>query len=517
MSIHSKIAYERERSRVIEESRILENSGEFILTQITNITAQICNTPVSLVTILDQDIQHNIANYGLPDVKEIPRVFSFCDYAILENSLMEINDASKDERFIESPYVRGEPHVKFYAGFPLSTEKGIRLGTLCAIGMKPKKLSGKQKEVLKKLASIAMRFLNMKILIMDQTVEKAYISNLIDIRNKALEKELQVKNILQDKLALLHKVSLMMQSSTTVIDNFSILKNTCEIFFPEHVGCFYLFEERTKTQNLLFSWGKNLKINSLKNEIKLLKEIDAQNFFTNVLLTQEPFNLFETVLHEITISKLFLGSLIIMGPSNKNIDWSLASLDNSFIEQFSLSLYNGILRKKLEYESTHDPLTRLFNRRYFNEICNTKISKLNINNSEFSLCLLDLDFFKAINDTYGHQIGDKVLHKIGQLLLGFIRSTDLIFRYGGEEFIIILFDMDEAAAAVIANRLRKRCASLKIVCDNLLIENITLSIGVSSYPKHGRNIKTLLKKSDTALYQAKQTGRDKVCIYNFTD
>ncbi|MDD5060318.1 MAG: diguanylate cyclase [Candidatus Omnitrophica bacterium] len=149
-----------------------------------------------------------------------------------------------------------------------------------------------------------------------------------------------------------------------------------------------------------------------------------------------------------------------------------------------------------------DGLTGLFNRRYFNELINIEIKRLSRSPASLSLLMLDIDNFKNYNDTKGHQAGDELLKGAAKILKSSVRSVDMVCRYGGEEFIIILPQTDKSAAQIIAERVRVQIG---------LYLPTTVSIGVSTFPDDSRETEQLIKKADNALYQAKQTGKNKWC------
>lgn len=161
-----------------------------------------------------------------------------------------------------------------------------------------------------------------------------------------------------------------------------------------------------------------------------------------------------------------------------------------------------VSRNKLEEEVRHDPLTGAFNRRAF-DVFTTDI--LNSNHPKFSLVLLDIDFFKTVNDTYGHDVGDIVLKNLTDLILAHIRDSDYLIRWGGEEFIIILDNTDIDNAEMIANKLRLEVSQYFFPT----IENLTCSFGVSQY-RLNENVDELISRCDHALYFAKEHGRNRV-------
>ncbi|WP_446897659.1 GGDEF domain-containing protein [Clostridium sp. LBM24168] len=170
--------------------------------------------------------------------------------------------------------------------------------------------------------------------------------------------------------------------------------------------------------------------------------------------------------------------------------------------------------RKLENEAAKDYLTGLNNVRQFNKKFNS-ISQLAIHKEEdLSLLLIDIDFFKEINDTYGHDIGDSVLKDLAHIFLDTCRTYDVVSRNGGEEFSILLLDCPASKAVKIAEKLRKNVEKNDFYILGNKTINITISIGISSYPELTKQVSSLLKSADIALYQAKSNGRNKVALFN---
>ena len=172
-------------------------------------------------------------------------------------------------------------------------------------------------------------------------------------------------------------------------------------------------------------------------------------------------------------------------------------------------------KNKLKEMTLRDPLTNLYNRRYFESVIDELMS-LTIRGKE-SLCLimLDIDKFKNINDNYGHDIGDEVLKKLADNLLSLLRQSDVITRIGGEEFAIVFPNTSIDGAYKTSEKIRKAVENLEIkIKENILI-NFTVSIGIAVFDENiDKDVHSILKRADIALYKAKDTGRNKVVIFN---
>lgn len=185
-------------------------------------------------------------------------------------------------------------------------------------------------------------------------------------------------------------------------------------------------------------------------------------------------------------------------------------LAETVAEQIALMLSNLKLREALRQQSIRDTLTGLFNRRYMDETLTREIGRARRGKIPVSIIMMDIDHFKQFNDTYGHEAGDMVLKSIGKLLQTEVRADDIACRYGGEEFTLILPGASRKIAQQRAEQLRDGIHALEINYKGKALGALTLSFGVAVFPTHGESGQAVLKAVDTALYQAKQNGRDRV-------
>ncbi len=186
------------------------------------------------------------------------------------------------------------------------------------------------------------------------------------------------------------------------------------------------------------------------------------------------------------------------------------SFKTTFAGQVGLSVANIRLREALRTQSIKDPLTGLYNRRYLEEMLDREIRRAVRAEQALGLLMLDLDHFKKFNDTYGHDAGDTVLRESGTFLAKSIRAEDVVCRFGGEEFVIILPTANLGAACARAERIRSKLRELTVLHQGQSLGMVTVSVGVSALPEHGTSPKELLEAADAALYRAKREGRDRV-------
>jgi diguanylate cyclase (GGDEF)-like protein/PAS domain S-box-containing protein len=169
------------------------------------------------------------------------------------------------------------------------------------------------------------------------------------------------------------------------------------------------------------------------------------------------------------------------------------------------------LQEKLSEEVLRDSLTGLYNRRYLEETLVRELSRAGRENRPLSLVMMDIDHFKRLNDTHGHQAGDLVLRELGVLLRGRMRGEDIACRFGGEEFVAILPGASLAAAEQRAEEWRIAFQAMRLPYEGKYL-HATLSLGLANFPKHGISADELLFQADSALYMAKRAGRNRVMV-----
>jgi diguanylate cyclase (GGDEF)-like protein/PAS domain S-box-containing protein len=170
------------------------------------------------------------------------------------------------------------------------------------------------------------------------------------------------------------------------------------------------------------------------------------------------------------------------------------------------------LQKKLREQAIRDPLTKLFNRRYLQETLEREISRAKREKQHVSLIIMDIDHFKNVNDKYGHAAGDEMLRAISDLLKKNIRQEDIPCRYGGEEFLLVLPGASTKIAKIRANKLREEINALQVEHHGQNID-VTISLGIATFPVHGSTGEKTLLRADQALYRAKQDGRNRVLVF----
>lgn len=204
------------------------------------------------------------------------------------------------------------------------------------------------------------------------------------------------------------------------------------------------------------------------------------------------------------------GCLALHAPSAMRLGRDQVELLHTAVNHLSLALKNALLFNQARSEAEYDGLTMIHNRKYFDRRLREELHRHQRYRQDLTVLLLDVDHFKDVNDTYGHQAGDLVLSELGALLADTVRNTDHPARYGGEEFAILLPQTDGAQAWILAERLRKRIKAMTFNHEGTRF-HITASLGIASCaPGCTATPEALLREADQALYFAKQNGRNRV-------
>ena len=182
------------------------------------------------------------------------------------------------------------------------------------------------------------------------------------------------------------------------------------------------------------------------------------------------------------------------------------------LEPAAIALDNALAVQKAEALSVTDDLTRLYNSRFLNLVLRRETKRASRNGRPLSLLFLDLDGFKQVNDRHGHLAGSKALVEAAAVIRGCARETDVVARFGGDEFSLILPDTDQAGAAAVAARIRDRLSSATFLASDGLSVHLTASVGVATLPNVGTSAEELLRAADAAMYKVKAAGKNGIHI-----
>jgi len=256
--------------------------------------------------------------------------------------------------------------------------------------------------------------------------------------------------------------------------------------------------------------------------IKLIMET-KRPFFSNDL---ENDNILASCIPAGCSAKSLLCEPIIIGDEVKGIIHLDSRKKNAFDEddlnlaqllarEAAIAIERSLLFEEIKKLTLIDALTNLFNRRKMEEDLRNELERSKRYTRPLSILMIDIDHFKNYNDYHGHQKGDEVLRKIASILRDNVRTIDRVYRYGGEEFLVMLPEIDKEGALACAERLRRKVEQEPFEGEEESQPSgkITISIGVASYPLDGDSIEKLIEAADSALYRAKASGRNRVCLY----
>jgi diguanylate cyclase (GGDEF)-like protein len=466
-------ANETARLQALSEYQILDTVPEPAYDDLTLLAAQVCDTPIALISLIDSDRQWFKSRQGLA-VAEIPREVAFCAHTILQGDLLIVPDALRDDRFAANPFVKGDPHVRFYAAAPLVTPEGHALGTLCVLDRKPRELSKEQQDALRTLSRQVMAQLELR----------RQVARLNRNQQALKESEARLRHVIAN--------------APTVL------------FMLDPHGMVLM--EQGKGVKLL---GREPGAAVGRSIFDLYRDSPAMIASVRRALTGENFSVtvqvndltFETAFAPLPSLPPRVGEGTGGGDSVAGVIGVATDITKNKQYERELEAYQKELEKinaQLEARSITDKLTGLKNRHAFEERLNEEIKRADRYKTELSLLMLDVDHFKQFNDTFGHLAGDQVLQHVARLIQERARSTDFVARYGGEEFVIILPNTDSTGALKLAERFRK-------VIGGASWGNraVTVSIGAASLSADVVNGSLLVSEADKALYFCKQRGRNR--------
>ncbi len=444
------LSEEDSRLAALSEYGVSSGSMEVELERIISLTSNLFEVPIVLISLVEWERQIFPAKMGV-DVCETDRSVSFCAHALRQSDVFVVLDATLDPRFFDNPLVIDEPKIRFYAGAPLITPSGFGLGTLCVIDTKPRNSFGED----------------------DQR-------NLRDLASLVL-----------DKLEL-RRLDIARRSSQIRFEQIAATS-------PDGIIC-------TDAKGMIPFWN-----HAATNIFGHTAEEMAGQSIEMVLPYHVRHRRAEDVIKEDVEDNPYqwIGKTIEVKARRKDGSEFLTELSLSTWDDGKLVNYAAIVRDITERRSNEDRLFRLAHLDSLTDLPNRMVLRNRIKQGEtsagpMSVIVLDLDGFKDVNDTLGHSAGDSLLKQVADRLLTCVRPTDTVARMGGDEFALLLAEV-EGEACTVADAAIKRLSE-PFYLDGRAV-NVAASAGVATWPSNSVSVNELLSNADLALYQAKAEGR----------
>jgi len=342
-------------------------------------------------------------------------------------------------------------------------------------------------------------------------------SQLREANNRLMNwaKELEQRN---DEISLLGQLGELLQSCNTSEEAAIGIRQSVQNLFPGNSGAVYLFNSSRNLLEATTLWGEAPPSKTVfaPDECWALRrgrphgvaEIGAGFQCRHVEPEQKTYLCMPLVAQgeAIGVFHVLLGST---DPAQSERQQNLALRVS---DHLGLALAKLKLQEALQHLSVRDPLTGLFNRRYMEESMDRELIRAGRQSKHVGVIMVDIDHFKRFNDTFGHNGGDALLRQLGKFLQQHVRGSDIACRYGGEEFTLILPEASLEVTHQRAEQIRETVKDLRVRQGQKVMDPISLSLGVAVFPVHGTNHRSLLQAADVALYRAKETGRDRVCL-----
>ncbi|MDO7844323.1 sensor domain-containing diguanylate cyclase [Sphingomonas immobilis] len=459
------------RLSVLRSFELLDTAPEAEFDALVELARHVTGCPIALVSLVDDDRQWFKAKCGIA-ADETPREIAFCSHAIHYPDIMVVPDATRDPRFAENPMVTGGPMVRFYAGVPLRVSPGpgqppAAIGTLCVIDMTPRELSLVERKALLHLASLVETIVRGRMHVRDAvlTAEGQRVKAVrIGHQHRQLRQAERLAEIGSWRLTVADQ-HLEWSDQVFAIHELPIgtppsLERALD-FYPPH--------------------GQALIAGVIARALETGESWDVETDFITATGTAKRVR---------SIGEVDL---------EDGMPIALVGVFQDVTERFAME--QGLRRSAHE-----DDLTGIANRAAFNAALDRCISEAHAAEESFALILIDLDGFKAINDTHGHMSGDELLQGIAKRLQMPYLKHCIPARLGGDEFALILPRyMNVAQVHLVAGRLLSSLRrSVEIGCGRVAVSG---SIGIS-WHRAGTDRRALVHQADTALYEAKRAGKN---------
>jgi diguanylate cyclase (GGDEF)-like protein/PAS domain S-box-containing protein len=368
------------------------------------------------------------------------------------------------------------------------------------------------------------RFAGSIVLLRDVTHIKSTEKALRESNRRLAQAVREQKNRARE-LSLLNSMNELLQACHSEADTYRVMAGICRQLFSGDAGFLAMRDEASNRFAAVSTWGddalKDIDYDERDCWALRLGKMHAVEDPAGDLSCAHPIgeNTHSCLCLPIPSAEGVIGVLHVllkMRPGRKSFEEvkqhqaSKLIILSTMLEHYALSLLNLRLHHTLKNQSIRDPLTGLFNRRYLDESLRREMFRCRRHGASTGIIMIDVDRFKAFNDTYGHEVGDLILKKFASFLQRHTREEDILCRYGGEEFVLLMPDSNLANANRRGEQLCDLVRNTLRINHRGITHQITISVGVSAFPGSGDTIEAALYAADAALYDAKRQGRDRV-------
>jgi len=513
------------RLTTLHKLGVLDTPAEERYDRLTRIAKKLFDVPIVVVSLIDSHRQWFKSKIGI-DAEELPRRISFCGHAILKKHAFIVNDTRKDPRFADNPLVTSSPFIRFYAGQPLQSTNGMMIGTLCILDVKPREFAAEDESLLKDLAiQVEMELNNPDLQRMTTSLMKSendlletiYLLEKKERRERANKHCLEMISRGEPLLTLLEAIVIGVEQQSR-----------------DFLGCILTIDVESNrfdigaAPNMPEQYTDALQGMSLQEG---LDSCEASLVQGNAIYPQKPrthpyWSKFSTLARKAGFTSAWsqpikdskgdmLGILLIckqeLGQPNDN--------DMLLIEEFTDLAEIAIERARtdtfIKSQSLFDPLTGLPNRKMLLDRLEQEMLKADRSNTQVAFLFVDLDHFKDINDTLGHQKGDLLLKEVAARFQQCVRVIDTVARLGGDEFTVLMGEVvDSESVERVANNI---LAAIEKPFDlEGELAHLSASVGIAFYPDNATDMDGLMNNADQAMYEAKNKGRNRFQYFSST-
>jgi diguanylate cyclase (GGDEF)-like protein len=468
-----------------------------------------CHLPVAIASqhvhhILSSNAQHRWLAPRSAEGNAPETVIPFAERVWQTGQPFVVNNASDHPDFRQLPQVAAFPHLNCYAGVPIVGDRLGNFGVLSVMGYALNQVSADSVDLLELAAHEVVGLLGDRPVYRPSTPTEAVST----VRSYP---PLAIAPTSSQRLRLLQQMTSVLQECGSLYKAQPILPEFLQQLFLGTSGQVLMGKHTRKNQaalELMTCWGSLPDACSIE-WFDHLRPGFVEQSLTNTPLLEHRGHLYCPM----WVNQRMFGLLVLTSDVWQTKGAQIAMSEKQFIQDvaqhLAITLHTLNRIDFLQKETLQDPLTGLYNRRHMMNVLDTMLRRATYGRNLLSIIMLDIDYFKRLNDSFGHPAGDQVLKDLGVFLKGFVRPTDVACRYGGEEFSLILNNTDKPTALRRAERIRQGIAYITMKYQGRSLGSITVSLGVATFPEDGQTVSEVIRAADAALYQAKASGRNR--------